>query len=126
MKLTPGDILSIFCPIAGYDKYHVCVYVGLDGDAHKFLFLNSDPNFSDTLAVPCAEIPCLPESDTGYSVFSFSILPRYNDRQLLLYKAKLLGRLDTAVAQKAKAAAENSRSFTKQERLIVVAALESI
>jgi hypothetical protein len=126
MKLTVGDILSIFCPMTGYDKYHVCVYVGMDGDAHKFLFLNSDPNYSDTLAVPCEEIPCLPVSETGVSVFSFSMLPRYTDHQLVLYKAKTLGRLNKVVAQKAKGAAEKSKAFTRQERMLVIAALDSI
>lgn len=123
MIFAIGDILSIFSPLTGYDKYHLCLYVGSDGEAHKFLFLNSDPNYADTFAVACKEIPCLPPSDTGVSVLSFSMIPRYTDKQLRLYKAKVLGRLDSGVAARALEVAQTVKALTRAEKDLVISAL---
>ena len=85
--MKSGDIVKIFAPIAGYDKYHFCVAIPENGNAGSFLFLNSDPNFKDCLSVDCAKIPFLPVSETGKTAISFSIMMRYNDDKLRIYKS---------------------------------------
>ena len=93
-----GDIASIYCPIAGYPKYHLCICVGTNGAASQFIFLNSDPDFDGLFVCPCERVPCVPKSETGVTAFSFTAIPRYNDKQLALYKAKKLGVIDGVLA----------------------------
>ena len=121
-----GDIVQIFAPQAGRDKYHLCVSVGVDGAAHQFLYLNSDPGFEHTFVCDCEKIPCLPKSKTGKTAISFAMLPRYNDHQLKLFKATKLGVLDPALAAEAHKVASTARTMTTAERIIVLAALETI
>jgi hypothetical protein len=121
-----GDIVEIFAPQAGHNKYHLCISIGADGAAHQFLYLNSDPAFEQTFVCDCKKIPCLPESKTGKTAFSFAILPRYNDHQLKLFKAKKLGVLDPALAVEVHKAASTATTMTGVERKIVLAALEIV
>ena len=86
-----GDIVKIFAPVAGYEKYHFCVCIPENGNAGCFLFLNSDPTYKDCLAVDCNRIPCLPVSKTGKTAISFSLLMRYNEEKLRLYSAQVIG-----------------------------------
>lgn len=67
-----GDIVKVYAPQAGHNKYHVCVFVGSDDVAYRFLYLNSDPGFADTYPVECSRVPCIPLSDTGKTVFTFA------------------------------------------------------
>jgi hypothetical protein len=121
-----GDIVQIFAPQAGRDKYHLCVSVGKDGAAHQFLYLNSDPTFEQTFVCDCAKIPCLPESKTGKTAISFAMLPRYNDNQLKLFKATKLGELNPALAVEVHKVAKTATTMTSAERKIVLTALEII
>lgn len=121
-----GDIVSIYAPIAGHDKYHLCVRVGADGAASQFMFLNSDPSFAGCHAIACQRISCIPPSETGVTAFSFTIIPRYTDAQLKLYKAKKLGVLEPNVAAELLPIAERARGLNRLERDTVVAALKLI
>ncbi|MEA2990752.1 MAG: hypothetical protein QOG83_3463 [Alphaproteobacteria bacterium] len=121
-----GDIVQIFAPQAGKVKYHLCISVGVQGAAHQFIYLNSDPNFDQTFVCDCKKIPCLPESKTGKTAFSFAILPRYTDAQLKLYNAKKLGVLDAALAIEVHKVATTAKTMTSVERKIVLTALEAI
>lgn len=121
-----GDIVQIFAPQAGHDKYHLCIAVGREGEAHQFLYLNSNPTFEQTHVCDCDAIPCLPASTSGKTAFSFAHLPRYNDQQLKLYKAKKLGVLDSKLAVEVYKTAEKAKTMTNAERRIVLAALEKI
>lgn len=121
-----GDIVSIYAPVAGHDKYHLCINVGQGGAATKFLFLNSDPTYDGCHAINCTRIPCLPPSKTGVTVFSFTMVPRYSEAQLLLYKAKKLGVLSPDVAAELLPVAECARGLNRNERELVVAALKTI
>jgi len=121
-----GDIVQIYAPQAGHFKYHLCVAVGTDGDAHVFIYLNSNPNFEQTFVCDCSRIPCLPKSDTGKSAFTFALLPRYNDKQLALYKAKKLGDLDPTLAADVHIFAKTVNTMTGAEKKIVLASLELI
>jgi hypothetical protein len=120
-----GDVVEIYAPQAGHKKYHVCICVN-DGAAHQFLYLNSDPTFEGTIAVDCARIPCLPVSETGKSVVTFAYLPRYNDRQLKLYKAKRLGVLDVSVAKEILEFVATVKTLNTADRTLVSAGLKAI
>lgn len=121
-----GDIVRVFAPQAGHDKYHLCILVGVGGAASQFVYLNSSPDFEQTYVVDCDRVPCLPKSDTGKTAFSFALLPRYNDRQLALYKAEKLGELDAPLAKELHAFAQTVTTLNAAERKIVLSALAQI
>lgn len=121
-----GDIVRIFSTVAGKEKYHLCILVGVDGSAHQFLFLNSDPNYSDTLGIDCKRVPCLPPSSTGVTAFCFTAIPRYSDAQLKLHKAAKLGEIDKALAGELYDFAQGVRALTRPEKEAVLRALASI
>lgn len=121
-----GDIVRIFAPVAGKAKYHLCILVGTDGDAHKFIFLNSDPGYDGCYDVDCARVPCLPASRTGRTVFSFTMVVRYTDHQLKLYRAAKLGSLDAAVAAELLGFARTVSALSGTDRRAVLAALRQI
>src|SRR5262245_36441384 len=77
-----GDIVQIFAPQAGHKKYHLCIAVGVDGGAHRFVYLNSDPTFAQTFVCDCERVPCLPKSKTGKTAVTFAQMARYNNHQL--------------------------------------------
>jgi hypothetical protein len=120
-----GDVVEIFAPQAGHKKYHVCICVNV-GAVHQFLYLNSDPGFDDTLAFDCETIPCLPVSKTGKTVFTFAILPRYNDKQLKLFAAKKLGELGLDVAKEVLAFIATVRTLNTADRKLVTEGLNTI
>jgi hypothetical protein len=120
-----GDIIEIFAPQAGKDKYHLCICMN-EGAAHQFVYLNSNPNFEGTISFDCERIPCLPKSKTGKTAFSFAYLPRYNDRQLKLYKAKKLGTLDPTVAKEVLGFVATVGTLTGADRKLVSAGFKAI
>jgi len=117
--MTPrvGDILGIFAPTVGKEKYHLCICVGTEGEVHKFLYLNTGDHYRECFSVPCADIPCLPESASGQSVFSFIDMPRYSDKQLVLFEARHIGRLSAKVAARVREAAEKPPFSREKIRL---------
>jgi hypothetical protein len=121
-----GDIVQIFAPQAGRNKYHLCIKAGDKDNATQFLYLNSDPNFDQTYVVDCPRVPCLPPSETGKTAFTFALLPRYNAHQLTLYKAKKLGELDPALALELHKFAGMVTTLTAADRKVVLAALATI
>ena len=121
-----GDIVKVFAPQAGHEKYHICIVIGVDGGAFQFLYLNSDPTFEDTFVCDCTKIPCLPVSKSGKTAVSFALLPRYNERQLRLFKAEKLGVLEPTLAVEIHKTASSAKTMTTAERKIVLAALEAI
>ncbi len=121
-----GDIVRIFAPGAGYEKYHLCIKLVDDDGAARFMFLNSNPNYNDTYAVTCDRVPCLPPSDTGYTAFSFNMLPIYNERQLGLYRATKLGELSSDVATELRTFLNKVEALTRKEMRMVEAALDAI
>src|SRR4051794_23790766 len=93
-----GDIVRIYAPVAGRKKFHLCIETGSDERASKFLYLNSNPTYAGCYSVPCHRVPCIEESDTGMTAFSFSMLPRYSVAQLKTYKAEKIGEIDPELA----------------------------
>lgn len=118
-----GDIVRIYAPIVGKQKYHLCVYVGTHGAASRFLFLNSEAYFEGVYMVDCARIDCLPPSRTGKTVFSFNDIPRYNDRQLSLHQATKMGALPRDVAQELIPFVKAVEVLNKADREMILSAL---
>lgn len=121
-----GDIVEIYSPVAGYNKYHLCVLCGGSAEPFQFLFLNSDPNYGGSYVVDCSRVPCLPPSETGKTVFSFTMVPRYSVRQLQLFKANKKGELASDLARELFEFAKTVPTLTSGERTLVLAALAQI
>jgi hypothetical protein len=124
-----GDIVELFAPSVGYNKYHLCIKASADGSADQFLYLNSEIKHAGVIAVECARVPCLPPSETGNTCFSFNMIPRYSDKQLGLYKAKKLGEIDSQLATDILAFSmydTNVKALTGPERKVVREALKAM
>ena len=90
------------------------------------MFLNSERRFDGEYAVDCGRIPCLPQSSTGLTVFSFSQFPRMRSDQLVTFRAKKMGDLPPAVAREVLEIARDDPVLTGAERRIVITALDLI
>lgn len=121
-----GDIVRIFAPVAGRKKFHLCVDVGSDEAASRYIYLNSNPDYASCYSVPCERVPCIEPSETGQTAFSFSMLPRYSLLQLKTYKAEKVGELDSTLASELLEFAATVRALTKAELRIVTEALTVI
>lgn len=121
-----GDVVRIYAPSAGYNKYHLCVKESDGTTVEEFLFLNSDPGFDGVYVVDNVRVPCLPPSETGKIVFSFAMIPRFTEKQLTLFNAVKLGTLDPALAAELHAFAQTVRTMTRPEKQMVLAALALI
>lgn len=121
-----GDVVKIFAPTTGYNKYHFCVCVPEDGDAGCFLFLNSNPNFRDCLAVDCARIAFLPASQTGVTAISFSIMMRYNKEKLQLFKAEVLGEMPKDVLAEMMSFMPSVTSLPSNDKATVIKSLRAL
>ena len=126
MTIQIGDILRMLAPIAGKEKYHLCIKVADDNGAARFLFMNSNPDFRDTYSVECERVPCLPPSKTGYTAFSFSMLPVCNQEQLDLYGATKLGEISLEIASELREFVDGVQSLTRNEKAIVTSALDEL
>jgi hypothetical protein len=90
----PGDIVAIYAPTAGKPKYHLCIIdESADGTA-KFFFVNSRKGFEGDFVLKNGDVPCIPANGTGDTAISCSSIVRQTSRQLSLYKAAKIGRLD--------------------------------
>lgn len=124
--MKPGDVVSIYAGSVGYRKYHLCLMLADDKNAARFLFINSDSRFADTFVVPNARVSCIPENETGETCFSFSMIPRYNDKQLELFKAEIIGTIDIELAIELRAFVDSVRSLAAPDKTIVREALEAV
>jgi hypothetical protein len=121
-----GDIVRLFAPTAGHDKYHLCVAISNDEGVSEYIFLNSDPSFAHTFVVDCDKLPFLPVSDTGKTAFSFAMVPRYSERQLRLYRAEKIGELPQDLAADLYAFAQIVPTIAGAQRRLVIRALRAI
>jgi hypothetical protein len=121
-----GDIVRIFAPQAGHNKYQLCIFTGDDTIAFRFLYLNSNPTFIGTYVVDCDRVPCIPKSATGKTAFSFALLPRYSAKQLSLYQAVKIGELDRTLAAELHTFATTVKTINSADRSVVLTALAAI
>lgn len=114
-----GDILHIDAPIVDHKKYHI----SLGNNEYEVvlcLFINSDDRFEGSVSFDDTRFPMLPRSKTGRSAVSLSMLPRYNERQLALFKARKLGELSKDVAVEIATACETAKTLTREEKRFVI------
>jgi len=119
MTFALGDILHIDAPIVDHKKYHIC----LGDNEHRVLlclFINSDGRFAGTVTFDDTRFPMLPRSKTGQSAVSLSLLPRYNAKQLVLFKARKLGVLPKDVATEIAVACSTVKTLTREEKRFVI------
>lgn len=109
-------------PSVGYRKYHLCLGQNEAG-VSLFLFLNSDNGFAGDAVFDCARFPTIPASQTGESVVSFSMMPRFNSQQLDLYGATLHGTVSQDVAAELATHCAAIKTLTKTEKQFALAAL---
>lgn len=120
-----GDIVEIYSPQVGYPKYHLCLAPDGDGDAARFLFLNSEGGYEDDYAVADVRIACLPPSDTGQSVISCSAIVRFNQRQRGIFKAQVKGHIEKDVAAELIEHVKQCSVLPRADRLFILSALEA-
>lgn len=121
-----GDIVRIFAPNAGHNKFHLCIEVGSDDTASKFIYLNSKQNYAGSYSVPCERVPCIDPSDTGNTVFSFTMIPRFSAAQLKSYNAKRVGALDPGLAKDLLLFVKTVKALTTSEIKLVTSALTAV
>jgi hypothetical protein len=120
-----GDIVQIYAPTAGKKKYHLCVCCANEDGIEKFLFINSGDGYEADFVVRDQDIDCLPQSPTGKSVISCSLVVRYTQRQLQLYKALRLGELDAAILTELNDFIAQSPALSKETREEVVTSIQA-
>lgn len=96
--MRPGSIVRIYAPTVGYNKYHLCLRAAGPGQVAEFIFMSSEPGFDASLDVPCARVPCIPPSETGYTCISLNRIIRYSEHQLKLFQSLTLGEMDQTLA----------------------------
>lgn len=74
----------------------------------------------------CARFPTLPPSDSGESVVSFSMMPRFTAEQLALYGATKFGALSKDVAEELAAHCTGIKTLTKLEKDFALRALAAL
>lgn len=125
--MQPGSIVRIFAPIAGKEKYHLCLSLpGDDGSAARLLFLNSEAKFSDHYVVENARVPCIPPSRTGNSCFCFTMIVRINSLRLESMQPVEMGMIDLDLALDLRRFCDTVRSLAPSDLKLVKAALDEI
>lgn len=120
-----GDIAMIYSPLAGKKKYHLCVCCANEHGVERFLFINSGAGYQADFVLNDADIGCLPESPTGKSVISCSMVVRFTQEQLKSYGAKKLGDLDWAILGALAVFLEQSPALSREERQPIVRSIQT-
>lgn len=118
-----GDVVEIFAPTAGKKKYHLCVCCANDAGVVQFFFINSGDGYEADFVLADGQIGDLPESPTGKSVISCSIIVRYTPNQMTLYKAKKIGTIEAGIASDLADFISTSRALPKKDRAGIATAL---
>ncbi|MCB1528245.1 MAG: hypothetical protein KDJ45_11140 [Hyphomicrobiaceae bacterium] len=126
MMFDVGDIVQIYAPTAGKNKYHLCVCCANVDGVEKFLFINSGSGYKADFVVKDGEIDGLPKSPTGDSIISCSIVVRHNQQQLKLYKAKKLSVIKTTTAKKLILFISESNALPLRQREEIKLSLEKL
>ena len=118
-----GAILHIDAPIASKKKYNTC-FGQNEYTVTLCLFLNSDRNFEGQLEFVNEDFPELPKTGDGLSMVSHSMVPRYTEENLLLFRARKLGMLKPDAAEKLLDGIQKSGGLlTGGEKRFLIAAL---
>jgi hypothetical protein len=117
---SPGDVVRFFSDTAGKRKFHLCISV--IGD---YLFINSPKRrtYPSDFVIPCTDIPCIPPTDSGYSIISCSLLISMSDWRLKKLQAQKLGTIDVRILKKLIAFVENSPVLSPGEKNSIIGGL---
>lgn len=121
-----GDVVRFHSTLAGKEKFHLCLGQTENETVFAFLFLNSRPGYKGDCVLDDGEIAGLPKSPTGKSVVSFSQIIRVKEDKFSVLGATKTGEIDAHLAGELAAFAKVVKSLTRQERALVVSALESL
>lgn len=119
-----GDVVRFFSPIAGKEKFHLCLGRDDTGNVLVFLHLNSDFGYRGDCVLNDGRIPGLPRSRTGKSVVSFSVVVRMGTERLQKFGAEKTGEIDVSVAEELLVFAKKVQVLTGLERALVVSAFQ--
>lgn len=125
--MQPGSIVRVFAPVAGKEKYQLCLSLPApEGAAARFLFLNSEAKFKDHYIVVNDRVPCLPASRTGETCFCFTSIIRMNEQQLQAMRPVELGNIDLQLARDLRSFADTVRALAPPDMRLVKEALDLI
>ncbi len=116
----PGDIVEIYSSTAGKPKYHLCIIDESSDGTAKFFFVNSNKGYDGDFTLKNSDVPCIPTNATGETVISCSVIVRQNEKQLKLYKAKKICRLDKRHIRSLITFLKLSRSITSWEKMMAI------
>lgn len=122
---APGDIVRIFAPIASKHKFHLCVMPAWEEHPNRFLFFNSHGGNESDFPIDRVYADCLPQSATGISVLSCSLVVRYTDAQLSLFQAKELGKISPLVCRSLSDFIRRCQALTNRERIEIANEIEA-
>ena len=122
----PGDVVRFHSPTAGKVKFHLCLGMDKQGPLFAFLHLNSKSGFKADYILDDGLIPGLPQSATGQTVVSFSVIVRMGEARLTKFGATKTGEIDGHLAGELAAFAKTVASLNAAERALVVHALETL
>jgi hypothetical protein len=121
-----GDIVRFFSPTAGKEKFHICLGQRGGVPVLAFLHLNSGTGFRGDYLLDDGQVPGLPNSPTGKTVVSFSIVVQISSERLTKFGAEKTGEIDGHLAGELVGFAKTLTVLSSPDRAFVVAALESI
>lgn len=120
---VPGDVIEMFAPQAGYEKYFLCVCGSNANGVLRFFYINSGDGYEGDFSYNDTELPYLPASPTGKSVISTSYLLIYSEKELKLYRARRLGTLSTDIVSVLVSELPKVRKLPPQDRKLAVSGL---
>lgn len=123
---SPGDVVRFFSPIAGKEKFHLCICVTSDGVQNYFLYLNSEGGYKGDYILADGDIPGLPVSRTGQTVVSFTQLIRLDQARLSTFQATKTGEIDHSLFGELIGFAKTTKALSDIDRKLVLAALEGL
>ena len=123
---SAGDIVRFHSPGAGKVKFHLCLGNIGNSPLFAFLYLNSKVGYRGEYILQDGQIAGLPDSPTGQTIVSFSLVIRIGEKQLKLFNAVKTGAIEGQLAGELAAFAQTTGVLTSSEKRLVVSALESL
>lgn len=122
MTFLVGDIVFLNSPTAGHYKYHICLGQN-EYQVTLCVFLNSKQRSPTDIIFDCSAFPEIPPSETGTSVVSLSMVPRFKEEQFELYDARKIGVISLNVARAILEKCPSARVLTTIERAFIASHL---
>jgi hypothetical protein len=123
---SAGDIVRFHNPGAGKVKFHLCLGKIETSPLFAFLYLNSKSGYRGDYILEDGQIAGLPNSKTGQTIVSFSLVIRIREKQLEIFNAVKTGAIDGRLAGELAAFAQTTAVLTSSEKRLVVSALETL